>query len=154
MDNFADRIFFVTSVTWGRRSLFQSKPAARLLVETIFSYRERGIFQLYEFVIMPDHIHLMLAPNSTVAVERAMQFIKGGFSHRFTKETGSIMEIWQRTFTNHRIRDSTDFERHKRYIHLNPVRAGLVEFPKDYPYSSAHSGFVIDEAPQRLEPVA
>ena len=165
MDNFADRIFFVTSVTWGRRSLFQSKPAARLLAETIFSYRERGIFQLYEFVIMPDHIHLMLAPNSTVAVERAMQFIKGGFSHRFTKETGSIMhrftketgsitEIWQRTFTNHRIRDWTDFERHKRYIHLKPVRAGLVEFPKDYPYSSAHSGFVIDEAPQRLEPVA
>jgi len=86
------------------------------------------------------------------AIDLYTQFIKGGFSHRFTKETGSIMEIWQRTFTNHRIRDWTDFERHKRYIHLNPVRAGLVEFPRDYPYSSAHSGFVIDEAPQRLEP--
>ena len=133
MDNSTDRIFFVTSVTWGRRSLFQSDPAARLLIDAMFSYRERGIFQLYEFVIMPDHIHLLLAPNSDVALERAMQFIKGGYSHRFMKETGSRMEIWQRSFTNHRILDSTDFEKHRRYIHLNPVRAGLVEFPKDYP---------------------
>jgi putative transposase len=154
VDNFADRILFVTSVTWGRRFLFQSEPAALLLVETIFSYRERGIFQLYEFVIMPDHIHLMLAPKSTVALERTMQFIKGGYSHRFMKETGSRMEIWQRSFTNHRILDSTDFEKHRRYIHLNPVRAGLADFPKDYPYSSAHPGFVVDEAPQRLKPVA
>jgi putative transposase len=120
----------------------------------MFSYRERGIFQLYEFVIMPDHIHLLLAPKAGIAVERAMQFIKGGFSHRFMKESGSRMEIWQRSFTNHRIRDLTDFEKHRRYIHLNPIRAGLVEFPKDYSYSSAHAGFVVDEAPQRLKPVA
>lgn len=154
VDNLADRIFFVTSVTWGRRSLFQSERAARLLLDTLFIYRERGIFQLYEFVIMPDHIHLLLAPKAGVALERAMQFIKGGFSHRFLKETGSRMEIWQRSFTNHRIRDLADFEKHRTYIHLNPVRAGLVEFPKGYPYSSAYPGFVVDEAPQRLKPVA
>ena len=122
MDNFADRIFFVTSVTWGRRSLFQSERAARLLLDTISNYRERGIFELYEFVIMPDHVHLLLAPKAGVALERTMQFIKGGFSHRFMKETGSRMEIWQRSFTNHRIRDWIDFEKHRRYIHLNPVR--------------------------------
>jgi putative transposase len=154
VDNLADRIFFVTSVIWGRRSLFQSEAAARLLLDTMFSYRERGIFELYEFVIMPDHIHLLLAPTTNVALERVMQFIKGGYSNRFMKETGSRMEIWQRSFTNHRILDFTDFEKHRRYIHLNPVRAGLVEFPKDYPYSSAHLGFVVDEAPQRLKPVA
>ena len=130
VDNFADRIFFVTSVTWGRRSLFQSERAARLLLDTICSpIANAGSFELYEFVIMPDHIHLLLAPKAGVALERAMQFIKGGFSHRFMKETGSRMEIWQRSFTNHRIRDWTDFEKHRRYIHLNPVRAGLVEIP-------------------------
>ena len=121
VDNLADRIFFVTSVPWGRRTLFESEPAARLLLDTVFSYRERGIFELYEFVIMPDHIHLLLAPKSTVALERAMQFIKGGYSHRFMKQTGSRMEIWQPSFTNHRIRDWTDFQKHRRYIHLNPV---------------------------------
>lgn len=154
VDNFAERTFFITSVTWGRRSLFQSERAARLFLDTLFTYRERGIFHLYEFVIMLDHIHLLLAPKPTVALERAMQFIKGGHSHRFMKETGSRMEIWQRGLTNHRIRDWTDFEKHRRYIHLNPIRAGLVESPKDYPYSSAHPGFLVDEAPQRLKPVA
>jgi len=154
VDNFAERTFFVTSVTWGRRSLFQSERAASMFLDTLFTYRERGVFHLYEFVVMSDHIHLLLAPNPTLALERAMQFIKGGYSHRFMKETGSRMEIWQRSFTNHRIHDSTDFEKHRRYIHLNPVRAGFVEFPKDYPYSSAHPGFSIDEAPQRLKPVA
>ncbi len=117
-------------------------------------YRERGIFQLYEFVVMPDHLHLLMAPKPTIALERAMQFIKGGFSHRFMKETGSKMEIWERSFTNHRVRDESDYEQHRRYIHLNPVRVGLVETPRDYPYSSAHSGFSLDEAPQRLKPVA
>jgi putative transposase len=130
MDDFSDRIFFVTSVTWGRRSLFQSERAARLLLDTMFSYRERRIFQLYEFVIMPDHIHLLLAPKAGVALEWAMQFIKGGFSHRFMKETGSRMEIWQRSFTNHRIRDWTDFEKHRRYIHLNLSARDSSSFPK------------------------
>jgi hypothetical protein len=44
VDNLADRIFFVTSVTWTRRPVFQSEPAARMLLDKIFSYRERGIF--------------------------------------------------------------------------------------------------------------
>ena len=153
MDDFAESTFFVTSVTWGRRSVFQSERAANLFVETVFAYRKRGIIQHYEFVLMPDHIHLLLAPNPTIALERAMQFIKGGYSHRFLKETGSRMEIWQRSFTNHRIRDGTDFEKHRRYIHLSPVRAGFVEFPKDYPYSSAHLRFSLDEAPLRLKPI-
>jgi putative transposase len=134
--------------------LFRSARAATLFLETLFGYRERGIFQLYEFVVMPDHIHLLLAPHSIVALERAMQFIKGGYSHRFMVATDSRMEIWQRSFTNHRIHNGTDFEKYRRYIHLNPFRAGLAEFPKDYPYSSAHPGFPVDEAPLRLKPVA
>ena len=85
VENFADRTFFVTSVTWERRELFRSERAARLFLDTLLSYRDRGIFQLYEFVLMPDHFHLLLAPKPTVALERAMQFIKGGYSHRFMK---------------------------------------------------------------------
>jgi putative transposase len=103
---------------------------------------------------MPDHIHLLLAPKPTLALERVMQFIKGGYSHRFMKETGSRMEIWERSFTNHRIRDASDYEQHRRYIRLNPVRARLVERPQDYPYSSAYPQFSLDQAPQRLKPVA
>jgi len=154
MDNPANRTFFDTTVTWERRPLFRSERAASLFLETLFAYRDRGIFQLYEFVLMPNHIHLLLAPKPAIALERTMQFIKGGYSHRFRKETGSRLEIWERSFTNHRIRDWDDYQEHRRYIRLNPVRAGLAEFPHDYPYSSAHPGFLLDVAPQRLKPVA
>ena len=154
MDSFSDRTFFATSVTWERRPIFRSARAARLFLDTLFKYRDQGAFQLFEFVLMPDHLHLLLAPKPTLALERAMQFIKGGFSHRFMKETGSRMEIWERSFTNHRVRDGADYERHRLYIHLNPVRVRLVQRAEEYPYSSAYPGFSLDEAPQRLKPVA
>jgi putative transposase len=152
--DFPERIFFITTVTAQRKLFFRSERASKLFLDSLFGYRDRGIFQLYEFVVMPDHVHLLLAPNCTVALERAMQFIKGGFSHRFMKETGSRMDIWERSFTNHRIRDWDDYQKHRRYVHLNPLRAGLCQFPKDYPYSSACPGFSLDAMPQRLKPEA
>ena len=153
-NDFAGRTFFITSVTWERRPIFRSEACAGLFLDTLFNYRDQRKFQLYEFVIMPDHFHLLLAPSPNLSLERSMQFIKGGFSHRFMKETRSKMEIWERSFTNHRIRDSEDYEKHRWYIHPNPVRAGLVKRPEDYPYSSAHPGFRLDQPPQRLKPAA
>jgi len=77
-----------------------------------------------------------------------MQFIKGGFSFRM-KDRGSM---WQPSFTNHRIRDWDDYERHREYIRMNPVRARLARRPEEYPYSSAAGVLRIDPVPQGLKP--
>jgi len=100
---------------------------------------------------MPEHIHLILTPQSTV--ERSMQFIKGGFSRRATIELASQMEIWQKGFNDHRIRDWEDYTKYRRYIVMNPVKARLCSAPEEYPYSSACGRFELDEVPQRLKPV-
>jgi putative transposase len=84
---------------------------------------------------MPDHIHLLLTPQE-IALERAMQLIKGGFSHRL--KVPSKFPVWQRGFTDHRIRDRQDFFQHRVYIRDNPVRSRLCQLPEDYPYSSAY----------------
>ena len=84
---------------------------------------------------MPDHFHLLLTP--VTSLEKAVQLIKGGFSHRVKADLGSSMEIWQRGFSDHRIRDAQDYQRHREYIHQNPVRAGYVAKAEDYLYSSA-----------------
>jgi putative transposase len=118
-----------------------------LFRETMFGYRAQGKFLLHEFVVMPDHAHLILTPDIKIPLERAVQFIKGGFSHRCSKELAIKSEIWQRGFTNHRIRDDADYERHREYIHMNPVRAGLVARAMDYPYSSARPEFKLDAVP-------
>jgi putative transposase len=86
---------------------------------------------------MPDHFHLMITPASDIPLEKAVQFIKGGFSFRTKKELGFALLVWQESFTNHRIRDAADYERHRDYIHQNPVRKNLARTPSEYPYSSA-----------------
>jgi putative transposase len=141
----------LTSNTWGRRSLFHAEPWARLFLDTLYHYRPSS-YSLHAFVLMPDHFHVLITPQTSL--ERAAQMIKGGFSHRAKKELASNMEIWQKGFSDHLIRDVEDCAIHVSYIHHNPVRAGLSAAADSYPYSSAHAGLESDEVPQWLKPLS
>lgn len=141
--------YMISAPTWGRRALFTREAWATLLIDTLYHYRGTA-YLLHEFVIMPDHIHVLLTPKTSL--EKAVQFIKGGFSYRAKKELGSNMEVWQKGFSDHRIRDASDYRFHQIYIQQNPVRKKLCESAEEYPYSSAHSGFELDPAPQGLKP--
>ena len=139
----------ITTETWGRRSLFQAEPWAKLLIDTFYHYRATA-YLLHEFVVMPDHIHVLLTPLASL--EKAVQFIKGGFSYRGKKELGSNMEVWQRGFQDHRIRDANDYAIHVSYIHNNPVKERLCKRSEEFPYSSGYPGFELDLIPQGLKP--
>ena len=141
--------YFITSATWERRALFRSEPWARLFFKTLMFYRAEA-YLLHEFVLMPDHFHLLITTKT--ALERAMQLIKGGFSFHAKRELGSNAEIWQRGFADHRIRDVEDYDKHVHYIHLNPVKKHLCERPVEYRYSSAYPGWKLDPVPQGLKP--
>jgi REP-associated tyrosine transposase len=144
-----NRTFFITSVTAQRRTLFQRDTAADLFVEVLLHYRTQGKYLLHEFVVMPDHFHALITPGYEISLEKAVQFIKGGFSFRLK----SNMPAWQASFTNHRIRDEEDFERHREYIRMNPVRARLAGRAEEYAHSSARGQFVLDPMPQGLKPL-
>jgi putative transposase len=144
------RTFFVTSSTWERRALFQSERMAKLFVDVLLHYREEGRFLLHEFTLLPDHFHLLLTPDSGISLERAMQFIKGGYSFRAAKELGFKGEVWQRGFTDHRVREARDFEAHRQYIWQNAVKRGLALKPEEYPYCSAFPGLPLDGPPVNL----
>jgi putative transposase len=118
----SEQTYFVTSSTWERRALFLTRPFAELFVAVLQQYRGSS-YLLHEFVLMPDHFHLLITPNE--ALERTMQMIKGGFSFRVKKELGSNAEIWQRGFSDHRIRDWEDYRQHREYVYANPVRRGV-----------------------------
>ena len=120
---------------------------ARLFLKTLYGYRREGKFELHAFVVMPEHVHLLLTPADDVTIERAIQLIKGGFSYALGSEIGRKREIWQRGFTEHRIRDARDFAGHQVYIHQNPVVRGLVAVPSEYRYCSAYPGFNLDRWP-------
>src|ERR1039458_5103086 len=141
--------YMVTSSTWERRELFRNERWAKLLIDTLYHYRGTA-YLLHEFVIMADHFHALITPQTSL--EKAVQFIKGGFSYRAKKELGSNMEVWQKGFQDHRIRDANDYAVHVPYIHNNPVRERFCERPEECPYSSAHPGFELDAVPQGLKP--
>jgi putative transposase len=106
------RTFFVTSTTAARRALLQSDRMAQLLVDVLAESRQKRRFLLHEFVIMPNHFHLLLTPAVEIPLENALQFIKGGFSYRAKREIHFALEIWQASFVNHRIRDADDYKHH------------------------------------------
>ena len=145
------RSFFVTSVTDGRKAILQSQRMAGLLIDVMQQNREKGRFLLHEFVVMPDHIHLLITPAPAISLEKAMQYIKGGFSFRAKKELIYPGSVWQPKFDNDRIHDAMDYERHRNYIHQNPVRRGLARMASEYPYSSAFPGATIDPVPPALK---
>lgn len=125
--------FFISTQTCNRRRLFQKTANAELFLQTLQHYRSEGHYKLHAFVVMPEHIHLLLTPQE-ITLERAVQLIKGGFS----RQLESKLPIWQRGFTDRRMRDRDDYLKHLNYIHQNPVRAHLCQRPEDYPHSSAY----------------
>jgi putative transposase len=65
-----------------------------------------------------------------------MQLVKGGFSYRLKKEWGHLGEVWQRGFSETRVECRQSFIKHREYIAVNPVKAGLVERPEEFPIVS------------------
>lgn len=147
------RTFFVTSSIQGKRSLLQSDRAAKLFVEVLYEYRAQSRYELHEFVVMPDHFHLLLTVGE-ISVERAVQLVKGGFAFRAGKSLGFKAPVWQKGFSEIRVLDEKTYENQRRYIYNNPVARHLVVRAEDYPYSSAHAGFELDPPPQGLKPLS
>jgi putative transposase len=124
---------------------------AELFCRSLLEYRSSKKFLLHAFVLMPNHIHLLLTVPEDLTLERTVQFIKGGFS----REAGRVLRLshpfWQKSFLDRRVRDADELSAFRHYILNNPVKAGLVNAAGEYRYSSANPEYIMDEVPQRLK---
>jgi len=114
------------------------------VVEQIVSCWDRGFYKLHAFVLMSDHLHVLLTPAETTTVEKAMQMIKGGSAHRIGIEKPQKFPIWHSGFHDRWMRDADEYRGSKRYIEQNPVEAKLVERPEDFVLSSASGRYGLD----------
>jgi putative transposase len=140
------RTYFITAVTANRRRLFQVEANADLLLKTLADYRDQGRYQLHGFVIMPDHLHAILTPAPEASLEKAMQYIKGGFSFRLK----SKLDVWTKSFNETQILTGEKFEACKNYIEQNPIRLGLATSALAYAHSSANRTDLTDPPPSHL----
>jgi putative transposase len=132
--------YFITICAHMQQNLFQRAEVADLMVATFLKYRDAGEFELHEYVVMPNHIHLLLSITDQQQLSRVIQLIKGGFSHSL-RENGIVFQaVWQQRYHDRRVRDANQFTEFSRYVRQNPVQRGLVQNAEDYPYSSAGQG--------------
>ena len=128
--------YFVTAGTQDRRPLFRDTRPCQILVKNLQFYRDRMKFALHGYVVMPDHIHLLVTPRQPATVSDIMRNLKSYTSREIREALGIRGPIWQRRFYDRVIRGGEQFRAALDYIHLNPVRAGLVQSATDYESSS------------------
>jgi len=116
------------------------------MVDTLQGYRAKGSFAMHAFVVMPDHVHVLLTPAPEVPLEKSIQLMKGGFSFRLK----SKFDVWVRGHFDRRIKDRDGYEACVAYIHANPVKERIAVEAEEFAFSSAHPSAVVDSMPDWL----
>jgi putative transposase len=137
-------VYFVTTETWQRRALFLKPEPARIVIDQILDCRGRGFFKLHAFVLMPEHLHMLITPGDETPLEKAVMMIKGGSSYRIKKELLYSFPIWMGGYHDRWIRNAHEYRIRKHYIEQNPVKARIVGIPSEYAFGSASAKFPLD----------
>jgi putative transposase len=125
---------FITFSCYRRQPLLQAMGAKRTFEQTLERVRRwYGLF-IAGYVVMPEHVHLLISEpeRSTLAV--AIQMLKQITAHELRPAAGR--SFWQTRYYDFNVRTEKKRVEKLRYIHRNPVRRGLVEKPEDWPWSS------------------
>lgn len=146
---------YVTTVTYHRVPVFRGEEACTIFIAALAETRQQCPFKLVGYVIMPDHIHLIVNPRDS-DISNLMRRIKGlsarrildwlrseGHSSSLAKlalDTPQKREhthaVWQKDFSSIDLWSARFVQQKLQYVHANPVRAGLCAHPKDWKWSS------------------
>jgi putative transposase len=124
---------FVTFCCYHRRRLFTTDESRRILESALERVRHSYKLYVYAYVVMPEHVHLLLSEPQQDTLANALKSLKQGVSRRLL---GNAEHFWQKRYYDFNIRNYPQFLEKLRYIHRNPVRQGLCERPEDWEWSS------------------
>jgi REP element-mobilizing transposase RayT len=128
-------VFFITTTTAHRRTILHSDAACKILCEEWQSARARHGWAVGRHVVMPDHVHFFAAPEPDAKpLSQFMRFWKEWTSKRLHRELEIPQPVWQPEFFDHLLRSSESYSQKWQYVFKNPVRAGLVARPEDWPW--------------------
>ena len=117
------------------------------LREAVRKVRNTHPFEIHGWVVLPDHLHCVIRlPEGDADFSLRLRLIRAAFSRAIPHEEwrSAVRHrrgergIWQRRYWEHRIRDEADYQAHMDYVHINPVKHGLVACVRDWPYSTFH----------------
>jgi REP element-mobilizing transposase RayT len=128
--------------------LLRDPTVARLVQETLFFDHGRR-YDLHAWVVMPNHVHVLLTLNEGIALREIVKMLKGVSARKINRLRRTDGQVWQEDYFDRFIRDEHHFEGVGHYIHWNPVKAGLCTDPRHWGWSSANP-----DARARLEVVS
>ena len=127
-------IYFVTIGSLDHRKILANDATHTALIEFSHKLAARGT-ALGRYVIMPDHIHFFIRLNQTDRLGPTVGFLKRALSASL-KRSGVNGAHWQPGFFDHLLRSANSYSEKWDYVRNNPVRAGLVKAPEDWPYAN------------------
>jgi len=146
-------VYFFTSVAHKRLPIFQTDKLKKIVCDAFDEARRSANLLLFAYVIMPDHSHILTdskrKPSDTlrflngISAKRVLDHLKENATmsleklRMFEKKGGYKYSVWEHHADTFRVTSESAFMQKVNYIHQNPVKAGLVEHPDEYLYSSS-----------------
>jgi putative transposase len=130
---------FITFTCYRRLPHLQGEKAREVFVAALEQARLHYQFLVYGFVVMPEHVHLLISEPERATVANAIQSLKISSSKQSAVDRecdGRRASLWQRRYYDRNVRDYEEFVEKLRYIHRNPVKRGLAGKPEDWTWSS------------------
>ena len=124
---------FITFCCYHRRSLFTTEVSREVFESALERVRRNYRLNVYGYVVMPEHVHLLLSEPEKDTLADALKSLKQGVSRRLIGDAG---HFWQKRYYDFNIRSHRQFMEKLLYIHRNPVQQGLCDRPEDWAWSS------------------
>ena len=164
-------LHFITCSCYRRLPLFASVRSKNLFVKILGEVRDRYGFLLAGYVVMPEHIHLLISEPARGTPSTLMQVLKQRVSRRLRRDTRTrtsaaqlnllfgrvdhcLPQFWQPRFYDFNVWSQKKFVEKLQYMHLNPLKRKLVAHPKDWPWSSFSFYRNKDPGLIRIDPIA
>lgn len=129
---------YETALDAGYGSCLMKNPVGAQIVQNALRFHHHRLYELLSWVVMPNHVHVLLLPDTSTKLSQIMHSIKSFTASELNRMLGGTGRVWQPEYFDRIIRDPSHFEATVSYIEWNPVKAGLAVHPADYPYSSAN----------------
>jgi putative transposase len=127
------QIHFITFGCYHRHRLFTEATSCRVFEEALERVRTSFGVVIHGYVVMPDHVHLLVSEPERMSLADALKSLKQGVSRRLI---GKEAHFWQKRYYDFNVPSAAKFVEKLRYIHRNPVRRGLCARPEDWEWSS------------------
>jgi len=146
----ANDLHFITCSCYRRQPILGTAARRNLFLETLEQTRQQYRVVIVGYVVMPEHVHLLMTEPDYGTPSTVMQMLKQGFARSLHRLVGPIGQVWQERFYDFNVWSEKKEKEKLAYIHRNPVQRGLVAQPDEWKWSSFRAYAYHEPGPVRI----